>query len=81
MGKNNSATERSICCNSKVKLVLGTKIYYKCNKCKNRCDIYYVQRREWIRNPKTQIIDSKKEKIKTKLTRKEIEHYRQTEDF
>lgn len=74
---------KSNCCNAEIKInaplrdfpgeknILGT-FYYICKKCNQACDIHIKERKSWNRNPKTQIIKDKREKIKTKEIIKEI---------
>ena len=77
----NSLSERSKCCGAKVIVRGKTTLYYVCLSCGKPCDVYTKERRTWIRNPKTQILKDKREKEKTKLTKKEIDEIRKNEDF
>jgi len=69
---NKQVTERSNCCNAKVKVIGNVTLFYQCQKCHQACDIHFVQRKVWIRNPKTQITPDKREKIDRKRIEKEI---------
>ena len=55
--------------------------YCYCSKCKEACDIFVNVRKFWNRNPKTQVLGDKREKIQKKLTKKEIQNIRMSEDF
>lgn len=91
--KNKKSNLKSICCNAEIKTnmspdfvgdnpenqIIGT-CYYICTKCNQPCDVYSKQRKVWTRNPKTQIIQSKKKKS-TKLTPKELKEIHSQEDF
>ena len=70
-------SERSLCCNSKVKVVGKTTLYYICLKCKAACNVYYKERNTWERNPKTQVQNDKRRKIKDKEIKKEIREARE----
>lgn len=74
-------TIRSKCCNSKVEVHGNLTLYHVCKKCGNACDIVFVERKVWERNPVTQVQPNKKKKSKIKLTKKEINQIRQEEDF
>ncbi|MFH0806045.1 MAG: hypothetical protein V1901_04170 [Patescibacteria group bacterium] len=76
---------KSNCCNAEVKIstpiddffgkkkqLLGT-FYYICKKCNLACDIRIKERKIWNRNPGTQILKDKRQKIKTKEIIKETE--------
>ena len=76
----NKVTERSLCCSAKVKIVGQTTRYYVCLKCKQACDIYFKERGVWNRNPKTQVIESKKNDV-NKLTKAEIRKLLKEENF
>lgn len=79
-------TERSKCCGAKVRVVMSKDFFgdnpntqtigtchYVCLKCGEPCDIYFKERRTWIRNPKTQIQKDKRQIILKKEINKEIE--------
>jgi len=70
--KKSSISERSKCCGAKVVVRGRTTLHYECLKCGYECDIYYVERKTWTRNPKTQILGDEREKINKKETDKEI---------
>lgn len=44
-----------------------------CTKCNKPCNFYIPIRRTWIRNPKTQIRGDKRNEIRQKTIKKEIE--------
>ena len=60
----NKVSERSKCCNAKVKVVGRTALHYECLKCEEPCDVNFILRKVWTRNPKTQIIPNKKKENK-----------------
>ena len=66
---------KSTCCNAKVKIVGNVTMYYVCCKCGNPCDVRYVQRKTWARNPVTQITPDKRDKIIEKLEKQQIKEY------
>jgi hypothetical protein len=84
--KNNQVSERSQCCNAKVRVVMSkdffgdnpkTQIigtcYYVCKKCGKACDVIFRARKTWTINPATRIAPNKKRQLK-KLTKREIEN-------
>jgi len=73
--KKSNLSEYSKCCGAKVVVRGKTTRYYVCLACGNACDVYCIvkERKFWTRNPKTQIIGDKREKIKDKEINKEIE--------
>jgi hypothetical protein len=87
--KRNKSQLRSNCCNAKTKIGVGNfegdksayTQYYICNECDKICDVHVVERKMWIRNPKTQIQPNKKEKNKKLFTEKELKNFRMNEDF
>ncbi len=89
----NKTQYKSQCCNAKTtysemitdfigekKPLIGT-ITCICSKCKKPCAILIVERKKWEKNPATQIIPNKKEKIKRLFTEKELKKFREEEDF
>jgi hypothetical protein len=79
--KNGLSISRSKCCFAPV--VIGgvgdfrkgdniVTMYYMCTKCEMACDIIIATRKEWTRNPKTQIMPDKREKNIKKQLDKEI---------
>jgi hypothetical protein len=78
--KKHNATTLSKCCNAKVKVEGKTTMYCVCTRCHQACDCYVKMRKQWARNPKTQITPNSKCK-KNKLTRKEIDEIRRESDF
>jgi hypothetical protein len=79
-------SERSKCCNAKVKVVMSGDFFgdtpktqrigtchYVCLKCKEACDVIYIKRRTWNRNPAEQIIPDKRRRIRKKDIEKDIE--------
>lgn len=77
----NKLSERSKCCGAKVRVIGRTTLHYECLKCKEACDIYIKERKTWERNPKTQVLEDKREEEKNKLTKQEITEIRRNEDF
>lgn len=65
-------TQRSNCCNYRVKVVGRATLHYECCKCHQDCDIHYVQRKTWVINPKTRIVPDKREEENNKRIKKEI---------
>lgn len=51
---------KSKCCNAKVKIIGKITMFYLCTKCKNACDIIFINRKMWNINPATKIKKSKK---------------------
>ena len=51
---------------------IGT-CYAICTLCGQPCNIYFPVRKVWTRNPKTQIIGDKRDKVRQKETDKEIQ--------
>lgn len=78
--KKSKVTERSKCCNAKVRVAGKTTLHYVCNQCQNPCEVIFVPRKTWTRNPATQIIPNAKCKA-PKLTKKEIREILLHEDF
>lgn len=81
MTKKSNYTLRSKCCNGKVKTQGKTTMYYVCLKCKEACDVIFVERKTWTRNPATQVQGDKREKRKRLFTDKEIREFLKHEDF
>jgi DNA-directed RNA polymerase subunit RPC12/RpoP len=71
--KRSNLSERSKCCGFKVVVRGKTTMHYVCLACGQPCDIYYNQRKTWIRNPKTKILEDERGKIKEKEINKEIQ--------
>jgi hypothetical protein len=65
-------TERSNCCNAKVKVIGNVTLFYQCQKCHQACDVHFISRRVWAINPKTQITPDKREEENNKRIKKEI---------
>jgi hypothetical protein len=78
---NNLVSERSNCCNYRVVIRGKVTIHYVCLACGEACDIHFIERKLWARNPKTQIIPNKKKKSSTKLNPKELKEIHKSEDF
>jgi hypothetical protein len=53
-------TERSKCCDARVKVVGRTTLHYECTKCGEACDIFFTNRRTWTINPKTRVVPNTK---------------------
>lgn len=71
---SSKVTERSNCCNAKVKVVGRTTLHYECLKCHEPCDVHFVQRKIWGFNPKTRVKPNIKKVRKEKdKQRKEIQ--------
>ena len=79
--KNKNTSEHSKCCGAKVKIVGKTTMHYECRKCGEACDIYFKIRKTWKINPTTKIKKDKRPKFEIKLTKKEIDEIRRSEDF
>ena len=92
--KKSTVSERSKCCNAKVRVVMSGDFFgdtsktqrigtchYECLKCKEDCDVYYKERVVANRNTGTQVHKDKRKKFVEKLTQKEIEEFRRNEDF
>lgn len=72
--------EKSKCCSSRVVVRGKRTMHYVCVACGEPCDVYYTTRKTWGRSPAEQIVPNKK-KDAPKLTRKEIDEIRKSEDF
>ncbi len=53
-------TIKSKCCNAKVKVIGKVTMYYVCLKCKKACDIIFIQRKVWTKNPNTKVENNNK---------------------
>jgi hypothetical protein len=71
--KNNQVSERSSCCNAKVKVVGRTTLHYECLKCHQPCDVIFRERKVWRINPATRIVPNKKKDQKDKIAKQEIQ--------
>lgn len=60
---------------------IGCTMFYVCLACGNPCDIYGKERKSWKINPATKVIKDKREKEKNKLTEKEIQEIRLSQEF
>jgi len=69
---NNQITKRSSCCNAKIIVRGKTDFYYECSKCGERCFAFFKIRKQWARNPKTQITPDNREEENNKRIKKEI---------
>jgi uncharacterized C2H2 Zn-finger protein len=83
--KNNQVSERSQCCNAKVRVIMSKDFFgdnpntqiigtchYECLKCHQACDVIFRARKTWTINPATKIIPNKRKQSK-KLNKKELE--------
>lgn len=85
--KKNKSHLKSNCCNADVKIGgipdferICTQ-YYICVKCNEACDVHSNERKQWTRNPKTQIVPDKRDKNKKLFTDKELKQIHLGEDF
>jgi hypothetical protein len=85
MSKKNKDTFKSNCCNAVVKYKRNDKkettdvFSITCTKCDNPCNVHVDERRTWAINPKTRIVPNKKKD--RKLSNKELNKFREEEDF